>query len=526
MTTSEERDMENHAESSTSADLERSSTDWYYHGIRLKNYRTPMTQVVLIGLIAFMTVGMSSALNGAGGGGLLNTQQSTNANVAVYSTFAALAFFAGTIYNRVGIRVCLMFGGFGYAFLESAYFATAHIGDRATAFIVVAGCVEGLSAAMLWTAQGAVTMGYPCEDEKGKAFAVFWTIFQMGGVIGSIIPICLNWNSKAGTVSDATVRDPSLTSLRVSQSGNPQPMRIPAELIRAHATVHHLHRHHALRVPAPAAADPLGQSRAQGQHRRGAPQRAHVELGNPRAPQRSRARQVDHHALPLLHRLQLVLHLPEERLQRAFLHAAHPLLQWPLVELRQHGGRLAHGAVAGFPASQIQPDAEGADWVGVFVRGHACDLGGWVGVCEGYGASTESRRYAPYIIIYVFWSLYDGIFQAYAYWLLGSLSNNSARLSHYSGWYKSLQSAGAAVVWRLDGIKISYVSMYLSTWIILLGSIACTTWVAWTKVKEHSEDEGVMIVAERSEEERGDEAVSLAGKSGDVVRVKSGGVAA
>jgi len=30
--------------------------------------------------------GMSSALNGAGGGGLLNTHQSTNANVAIYSS--------------------------------------------------------------------------------------------------------------------------------------------------------------------------------------------------------------------------------------------------------------------------------------------------------------------------------------------------------------------------------------------------------------------------------------------------------
>lgn len=110
---------------------------------------------------------MSSALSGIGGGGLLNTYQSTNANVAIYSSefskirkymvmdadsssaFAALAFFGGTIYNRVGIKVCLMFGGFGYACLSSAYFLTAHIGDRATGWIVAAGCIEGLSAAMV-----------------------------------------------------------------------------------------------------------------------------------------------------------------------------------------------------------------------------------------------------------------------------------------------------------------------------------------------------------------------------------------
>lgn len=66
-----------------------------------------------------------------------------------FIAFAALAFFGGTIYNRLGIRVCLVFGGFGYACLSSAYFLAAHIGERATAWIVTAGCIEGLSAAMV-----------------------------------------------------------------------------------------------------------------------------------------------------------------------------------------------------------------------------------------------------------------------------------------------------------------------------------------------------------------------------------------
>lgn len=35
--------------------------------------------------------GMSNALGGAGGGGLLNTTQSTNANVAVYTSMSVLS---------------------------------------------------------------------------------------------------------------------------------------------------------------------------------------------------------------------------------------------------------------------------------------------------------------------------------------------------------------------------------------------------------------------------------------------------
>jgi fumarate reductase subunit D len=47
-------------------------------------------------------------------------------------------------------------------------------------------------------------MSYPTEDMKALSFSVFWTIFQAGGVIGSIIPICLNWNSTQGNLNDGS----------------------------------------------------------------------------------------------------------------------------------------------------------------------------------------------------------------------------------------------------------------------------------------------------------------------------------
>lgn len=99
-------------------------------------------------------------------------------------------------------------------------------------------------------------------------------------------------------------------------------------------------------------------------------------------------------------------------------------------------------------------------------------------------------------MIYIFWALYDGAFQAYAYWLMGALSNNSATLSHYSGWYKSIQSAAAAIVWRLDGLKVSYKGMYFSTWGILILSCVTTFYVAFTKVQEHSTDEVRVLAGE------------------------------
>jgi hypothetical protein len=52
-------------------------------------------------------------------------------------------------------------------------------------FVIFAGGVLGVSAALLWSAQGSIMMSYPLEKDKGKAFGVFWAIFQFGSFIGS-----------------------------------------------------------------------------------------------------------------------------------------------------------------------------------------------------------------------------------------------------------------------------------------------------------------------------------------------------
>jgi hypothetical protein len=48
-------------------------------------------------------------------------------------------------------------------------------------------------------------MSYPLEKDKGKAFGVFWAIFQFGSFIGSIIALAINLRSgKLAAVSTAT----------------------------------------------------------------------------------------------------------------------------------------------------------------------------------------------------------------------------------------------------------------------------------------------------------------------------------
>lgn len=62
-------------------------------------------------------------------------------------------------------------------------------------FLILAGALLGISAAMLWSAQGEIMMSYPLEKDKGKSFSIFWAIFQFGALIGSVIALAINIKS-------------------------------------------------------------------------------------------------------------------------------------------------------------------------------------------------------------------------------------------------------------------------------------------------------------------------------------------
>lgn len=54
-------------------------------------------------------------------------------------------------------------------------------------FSIFSGVFLGLCAGLLWTAQGTIMISYPNEAQKGRYFAWFWAIFNMGAVLGSLV---------------------------------------------------------------------------------------------------------------------------------------------------------------------------------------------------------------------------------------------------------------------------------------------------------------------------------------------------
>lgn len=67
---------------------------------------------------------------------------------------------------------------------------------------------------------------------------------------------------------------------------------------------------------------------------------------------------------------------------------------------------------------------------------------------------------------------------------MGALTNNSRRLANFVGFYKGIQSVGAAVVGRVDALKAPYMSEFASTWALLAGSLIIAAPLIFTQIQD------------------------------------------
>ena len=68
---------------------------------------------------------------------------------------------------------------------------------------------------------------------------------------------------------------------------------------------------------------------------------------------------------------------------------------------------------------------------------------------------------------------------------MGALSNSGRRSANYVGFYKGIQSAGAAVMWSLDSHKLEFIKEFASNWGLLAGSLVVAAPVIWLKITDH-----------------------------------------
>jgi hypothetical protein len=102
---------------------------------------------------------------------------------------------------------------------------------------------------------------------------------------------------------------------------------------------------------------------------------------------------------------------------------------------------------------------------------------------------------------------------------MGSLSNNGRKLANFAGFYKGIQSAGAAITWSMDEANVSYMNMFASNWGLLAGSLICALPVILWKVKDTVDLETDLAFSDETAEEVA--AKTIVPASRDVVAEKA-----
>ena len=67
---------------------------------------------------------------------------------------------------------------------------------------------------------------------------------------------------------------------------------------------------------------------------------------------------------------------------------------------------------------------------------------------------------------------------------MGALTNNGRKLANFTGFYKGIQSAGAAIAASIDAHHAPYMNEFASNWGLLVGGLLIAAPVIFTKVKD------------------------------------------
>ncbi|KAK7468386.1 hypothetical protein VKT23_002902 [Stygiomarasmius scandens] len=450
-----------------------------------------MTQICLLGFACFLCPGSYNAVNGLGGGGQVDATTSANANVALHLTSAVGGFLAGqvnltrtteqthsycfvsrSIVNSIGPKLTLQLGSFGYCLFVGSYLAI-NIHPNTGAFVIVAGAILGFCAALLWAAQGALMLAYPTEAEKGKFIAVFWAIFNMGGVVGAAVSLGQNFHSKAGSVNNGTyIGFMVLTAIGILV---PWFMADPKNMTRTDGTKVTVSAHPAWKV------------------------------------------QLRNLWVTLITDPMILLLFPMFFCSNWFYTWQFNDYNGAIFTIRARSLNNFVYWTAQIVGSLLVSLLLDFKWLSRRARAFS----GWILLLTmvltthiwGYFYQREYTResasksidiydtqYIGKVWLYIFFGLLDAMWQSAAYWYMGAMSNDVGKLAYFVGFYKSIQSAGAAGVWRADAVGTPYLNIFISTWALLVTGLIFALPVLYLRIKNYTENAVVSDEDERVEE--------------------------
>ncbi|RAL46327.1 hypothetical protein DM860_015320 [Cuscuta australis] len=398
---------------------------------------SPLVQVILIGLVCFCCPGMFNALSGMGGGGQVDPTAANNANTALYTTFAVFGVLGGGIYNVLGPKLTLLAGCSTYVLYAGSFLYYNHFKHQA--FAIVAGAFLGIGAGLVWASQGAIMTSYPPRARKGTYISMFWSIFNMGGVIGGLIPFILNYHrTDAVSVNDGTY----IGFMIFMSIGTVLSLAIlhPSQVVRDDGTTCSNIKYSSVGVE---------------------------------------FREIS----KLFMDWKMLLLVPASLASNFFYSYQFTNVNGALFNLRTRGlnnvfywGAQMIGSVfIGFIMDFTFKSRRTRGLVGIAVvgvLGTAIWGGGMANQLKYSRDDMPARKldfkdgsdFAGPFVLYFSYGLLDAMFQSMVYWIIGALADDSEILSRYTGFYKGVQSAGGAIAWQVDAQKVAFFNQLVVNW--------------------------------------------------------------
>ncbi|KAH8811025.1 DUF895 domain membrane protein [Xylogone sp. PMI_703] len=471
-------------------------------------YASPRVQLLMVAFVCFLCPGMFNALSGLGGGGRSDKNLADDMNTALYSTFAVVGFFGGTFVNKLGVRLTLGFGGLGYCIYAISLLASLHANVRG--FNIFAGALLGVCAGLLWTAQGTIMLSYPGESEKGHFFAWFWAIFNLGGVIGS-----LSREDEERIRERPLGREEDIISYSRRKQKKQQLTMFQIPL----GQNIHVKTNHDVNDGTYIAFIVLMFIGAC---------LATILVNASKVIRRDGSRVVlmkqpswTSEFIGLYQSIKLepwiILFFPmfwssnwfttyqTNSVNGAYFDTRTKSLNGLLYWLSQIFGAAAFGYCLDLKYFRRTTRAKGA-LAALFTLTLAIWGGGYAwqkrftreSLANRPASDWTSPGYAGPMFLYMFYGFYDAAWQCCSYWYMGALSNSGRKAANFVGFYKGLQSAGAAVMWSFDRRSPSFMTEFASNWGLLLGSLVCAAPVIFLRIKDHVSTEEDLVFSDET----------------------------
>ncbi|CCX30369.1 Similar to UNC93-like protein C922.05c; acc. no. Q9URX1 [Pyronema omphalodes CBS 100304] len=420
--------------------------------ISLPPWRSPTAQITLIGFVCFLCTGMFNALNGIGGGGQIDSSVSAASMTAIYPTFTIVGFTAGSFLNYFGAKITLGIGGLGYAVYSAAYLCYNHTHNKE--FVIFSGVLLGICAAFIWCAHGTIMMSYPAENEKGKFIGIFWAIFNSGAVLGSLVPLVndatyigfLVLMAMGGILAWFLV--PPEKVIR-SDGSRVQPIRNPSAIAEIRGLYDTLVSETYILLLFPYfIASNWFYTYEQNSY--------NLYMFNTR----TRSFTGLWYWLSQIGASLLFGHLLDNA---AWPRRKRAIAGWVVLFLMVNG-IWGGGLKADLQMSRPPRPEDAATWY--------------------RGMDVYDKGFGWYCLLYIAYGMLDAVWQTYAYWLMGALSNEPRKLAYFAGFYKGIQAAGSAVAWGLDSARVSYRVLFLTSWGWCVAGMLFLIPVIWIKIND------------------------------------------